>query len=107
MRERSINLVEGYDMVTHALRLLVVAMMLVFGQAAGAEENNAQELFYSQGDGTKAIFGSDGGARQSPESGPGQEYTPENIGGLGGITNYYEKLRAYAIKRNPSLGSDD
>jgi hypothetical protein len=23
------------------------------------------------------------------------------------ITNYYDKLRAYAIKRNPSLNSDD
>lgn len=74
------------------IRALLVTALMVLGQTAGAGGNEAQKLFYQPGDGTKALFGSDGGAVQSPETGAGQEYTSENIGGLGGVTNYYEKL---------------
>lgn len=76
----------------YGTRLVVIAMVLVLGHAAGAEDETAKTLFYESGDGSKALFGSAGGAVQNAETGAGQDYTTENIGGLGGITNYYEKL---------------
>jgi hypothetical protein len=59
-----------------------------------AEDERARSLYYSptpEG-AEKSVFGSHGGTRISAGTKPGQEYSTNDIGGLGGLTDYYEKL---------------
>ena len=77
-------------------RMIVIAAFagsVLLGQGAVAGENaEARDLFYQPGSNTsKAMFG-DGRVRINPDTKPGQDLTPENLGGLGGLTDYYEKL---------------
>ena len=73
-------------------RSLMAAILCTAFLALGATaaEPEAKELFYEP---TKALFGAGSGSTTiRPETEPGQDFTSQTSGGLGGLTGFYDKL---------------
>ena len=76
-----------------------VIFFLLGAHAAYGSENSARDLFFNPvPNGAKALVGnSSSNTVVSPDTPVGVDLSPENIGGLGGIGGYYEKLENQGI----------
>ncbi|MCP3931771.1 MAG: DUF4384 domain-containing protein [Bacteroidetes bacterium] len=80
--------------------MIAIFSAVVTIQSVLAEQKEAMELFYNpvKLSASKALFGNNSSQTViSPDTAPGVELSPENIGGLGGIGGYYEKLENQGV----------
>ena len=82
-------------------KLIVIITCVFFVSQSGlAMDDNARNLFFNPESmiATKALIGnSSSNTVVSPDTAPGVDLSTENIGGLGGIGGYYEKLENQGI----------
>lgn len=79
--------------------IMVSLAMLLVEQVAYSSEERARDLFFTPvPPSSKALIGnSNTSTVVSPDTAVGVDLAPENIGGLGGIGGYYEKLENQGI----------